>query len=150
MSLIKNIKREEGFRALPYKDTLGFNTVGYGFKLPLSKAEQEISLELGFNEIYPMSQIVADAILKHRLDLTKETLKKQLIWIVDKPPQIRDILTEMAYQLGVNGLVKFKKTLKLIEQNRYKEASKEMLNSLWAKQTPNRAKRLSRRLSVSF
>ena len=50
----------------------------------------------------------------------------------------------MCYQLGLAGFSKFKKTISYIEKKNYKEASKEMLDSKWAKQTPNRAKKLSK------
>ena len=49
----------------------------------------------------------------------------------------------MCYQLGVSGFSKFKKTIYYLETEQYEEASVEMLDSLWAKQTPNRAKELS-------
>ena len=49
----------------------------------------------------------------------------------------------MCYQLGVTGVSKFKKTLAYLENFEYRMASKEMLDSRWARQTPNRAKRLS-------
>ena len=49
----------------------------------------------------------------------------------------------MCYQLGVSGVSKFKKTLEYLENNEFKMASREMLDSLWARQTPNRAKKLS-------
>ncbi|MDQ7061574.1 MAG: hypothetical protein Q9M43_10770 [Sulfurimonas sp.] len=40
--LIESIKQNEGFRGEVYKDTLGFDTIGYGTKLPLSKEESEM------------------------------------------------------------------------------------------------------------
>ena len=49
----------------------------------------------------------------------------------------------MCYQLGISGFSKFKKTIYLLETEQYEEASVEMLDSLWAKQTPRRAKELS-------
>ena len=52
----------------------------------------------------------------------------------------------MCYQLGQSGFSKFKKTIYLLESEQYDEASIEMLDSLWAKQTPNRAKELSETL----
>ena len=58
-----------------------------------------------------------------------------------------DILFNMTYQLGARGFVNFKKMIKALEKQDYKTAAKEGLDSLWAKQTPNRAKRLMDRLS---
>ncbi len=55
----------------------------------------------------------------------------------------QEVLINMAFQLGLNGLSKFKKTLEFIEKGMYKSASEEMLNSNWAKQTPNRVYELS-------
>ena len=52
----------------------------------------------------------------------------------------------MAFQLGIGGLLKFKRALGSIEDGQYKEASMEMLDSLWAQQTPERAKRLSKQM----
>jgi lysozyme len=49
----------------------------------------------------------------------------------------------MCYQLGLSGFSKFKKTIYYLETQQYDEAADEMLDSLWAKQTPNRAKELS-------
>ena len=53
----------------------------------------------------------------------------------------------MCYQIGVSGFNKFKKTIYYLETEQYEEASLEMLDSLWAKQTPNRAKELSKQIS---
>ena len=59
------------------------------------------------------------------------------------PPNIKDVVIEMCYQLGVGGFSKFKKTISYLQNKQFKDASEEMLDSLWAKQTPNRAKSLS-------
>jgi lysozyme len=62
------------------------------------------------------------------------------------PEEIQDVVMEMCYQLGVTGVSKFKKTLTHLQNKRWEEASVEMLDSLWARQTPNRAKELSNRV----
>ena len=58
-------------------------------------------------------------------------------------PEVLGVVTEMVFQLGYNGTSKFKKTLKHINNGEYNLASKEMLNSKWAKQTKERAVDLS-------
>ena len=50
----------------------------------------------------------------------------------------------MVYQMGYNGVSKFKETLRLINNENYYEASDEMLDSNWAHQTPERALKLSK------
>ena len=52
----------------------------------------------------------------------------------------------MAFQMGVDGLLGFKNTLAMIQSGRYSDAAKGMLSSLWAKQTPARAKRMSEQM----
>ena len=51
------------------------------------------------------------------------------------------VLVSMAYQMGVAGLAQFKNTLYLVETKQFEEAAKAMLDSKWARQTPNRARR---------
>ena len=53
----------------------------------------------------------------------------------------------MCYQMGISGFSKFKKTIYYLETEQYEEASTECLDSLWAKQTPNRAKEVSEAIS---
>lgn len=124
--IIDELKRHEGFRGNPYTDTEGYLTIGYGTKLPLSRKEAEV-------------------LLKMRLDETIEDVNSRLSHL-DIRKEAWDILYNMSYQLGVGGLLKFKKMLKALEKQDYETAAKEGLDSLWAKQTPNRAIRLMNRL----
>ncbi len=59
------------------------------------------------------------------------------------PNKVRDVVIEMCYQLGVSGFSRFKKTISYLKEKQFEKASKEMLDSRWAVQTPNRAKELS-------
>lgn len=127
MSLVTSIKEHEGFRGLPYDDSLGIPTIGYGTKLPLSKAE-------------------ADMLLRMRLHDFKEEIIKKFPWLKMKPSEIQEIVFEMAYQMGVPKLSKFVKTLAFIKAGEYQKASVEALDSVWARQTPKRAKDMSVRL----
>ena len=127
MSLIEEIKQEEGFSGTVYRCTEGFDTVGYGSRMPITKEEAELLLE-------------------HRLKAMKAQLTGYL-YDIDIKDEAWDILFNMAYQLGVKGVLNFKNMIKALKDNDYKEASIQMLDSLWAKQTPNRAKRLSDRMS---
>ena len=125
--LIESIKHHEGFRGLPYNDHLGFPTIGYGTKLPLDKEE-------------------ATLLLEHRLNKMLNHLSREKPLYSYLPVKVQHILAEMAYQMGVDGLLKFKKTWEYISEHNYRTASTEMLNSKWAKQTPERAIKLSKRM----
>lgn len=124
MSLISDIKESEGFVGTVYKDSLGFDTLGYGTKMPLTKDEASLILE------YRLSNIIKELLLH----------KPQ---VLNLPQDKQDILYEMAYQMGVPRLLEFKKMWWALDYLNYNEASKEMLDSKWAEQTPHRAKRLS-------
>ena len=126
MSLIADIKRHEGYSKRVYKDTLGYDTIGIGFLVA--------SLEL--------DEDVCDIILERRLRKNEQVLQRKLTFYSKLPQKVKNILQNMYYQLG-NKLFNFVKTLHYIENEKYHPASIEMLDSLWAKQTPNRAKELS-------
>ena len=50
----------------------------------------------------------------------------------------------MVFQLGIGGVSKFKKMWEALEKGDYTEASFQMMDSRWAKQTPSRAESLSK------
>jgi len=55
----------------------------------------------------------------------------------------QNALANMAFQLGLDKLLKFKKTLDLLKTGRWDDAANEALDSDWARQVPNRAKRVT-------
>jgi lysozyme len=54
-----------------------------------------------------------------------------------------EIIIEMIFQLGKTGVSKFKNMWKALSGLEYSVAASEMLDSRWAKQTPNRAQAMS-------
>jgi len=123
--LMKHIRLDEGFNGMPYDDTLGIPTIGIGTKLPLTEEEAELIAE------HRMSQKINHLLSEKPIVLTL-TLTRQ------------EVLFNMAFQLGVNGLIKFKKMWDGIENHDFEEASKEMKNSRWYLQTTSRAEKLMR------
>ena len=130
MSLIESIKKHEGYVGVVYKDSLGIDTIGYGFAIK--------DLELDAD--------VCDIILERKLKALHDMIKIKFKWYGYMPQEIKDVIMEMCYQLGVGGFSKFKKTIAYLQNQQFHDASVEMLDSLWAKQTPNRAKELSNRV----
>lgn len=143
MSLLQSIKQNEGFRSEIYKDSLGFNTIGYGF---LENALTPDELAINGGKITPMSRQIADKILELKLEKLKVELFKRLGWLKEHNEIVQDVLLEMSYQLGIDGVLCFKNTLKMIESKDYENASANILKSKWAMQTPQRARKLSSRL----
>ena len=125
--LLKDIKKHEGFKPRVYKCTEGYDTRGYGFAIKDLVIEKDI----------------ADLILMKKLHTLLQRVMVAFSWFESMPPEVKDVVLNMCYQLGLSGFSKFKKTIYLLETEQFEEASVEMLDSLWAKQTPNRAKELS-------
>ena len=125
--LLEAVKLSEGFRDKVYKDSLGIDTIGYGFAIKDLVLDKDI----------------AETILRRKLDSLIERVNKRFAFVKDLPEAGQDVIYEMCYQMGVSGVSKFKKTLLYLENKEFRMASKEMLDSRWARQTPNRANRLS-------
>lgn len=121
--LIERIKKHEGFVGYAYKDTEGFDTIGYGTKLPLSDKEAHVLLTMRLN------------------DMTNE-LRKREPFVDNLPEDKQEVIFEMCYQMGVGGVLGFKKMWNALKGKDYLEAGAQMLNSKWANQTPNRANSL--------
>ena len=127
MNIAEQIKKHEGFRPTVYECTEGYDTIGYGFAI---------------KDLY-LSKGICDQILEQKISELKLKVSQKFEWYKDSPDQVKYVVASMCYQLGINGFSKFKKTIYYLETEQYEEASDEMLDSLWHKQTPSRAKELS-------
>lgn len=144
--LIESIKQHEGYRKMPYQCTEGFWTVGWGHNIHFD----EIAV---YGEVGEFLTKLTD--IKTHEDWLENDITRAANaaedWINDDeawetmPEQRQNVLIEMAFQMGPTGIGRFKKTRQYIIQGKWIEASDEMLDSLWAQQTPNRAQELSRR-----
>jgi lysozyme len=126
-NLIENIKESEGFVEHVYNDSLGIPTIGYGFAI------KDLILD----------EDLAEEILVRKVRHLVARVDRKFDWFVVADNDVKEVIVEMCYQMGLSGFSKFKKTISYLEKENYLEASKEMLDSKWAKQTPNRAKKLS-------
>ena len=127
MSLIEQIKEHEGFRSRVYQCTEGHDTIGFGFKV----ADLELDLDL------------AEEILQRKLNLLIKRVNNRFSWVSKAPEPIQNVVYNMVYQLGLNGFSRFRLSIQYLADKNYDKASKEMLDSRWARQTPNRAIELS-------
>ena len=127
MCLIDSIKQHEGFVAIVYKDSLGIDTIGYGFAIKDLELDEDI----------------CGLILERKLENLICRVDNKFSWYKYMPQEIKDVVVEMCYQLGVTGFSKFRRTISYLQNKQWEDASIEMLDSLWARQTPNRAEELS-------
>ncbi len=129
--LIKLIEKEEGWRESPYYCSEGYPTIGYGFRLGFKDA----SLPQ-----FDLPKVVGDLWLKTLLNESIDCLN-DFIWFTKLNPARQAIIISMVYQLGLYGVLKFKKMIEALEDDNFAKAASEMLDSRWADQTSLRANR---------
>lgn len=139
--LLEVIARQEGFRPDVYRDSEGYWTIGCGCliskELTMSEAQARSACEA------PWTLEQAKQKLAVHVAEVQQALSARLPYFDTLPELVRWGLIDMGYQLGVRGVLMFTHMLAAIEAGRYAEAERDALNSLWAHQTPNRAKEVA-------
>jgi lysozyme len=136
MNIVDQLKRDEGVRQVAYQDSLGLWTIGVGRLIDGRK----VGAGLRMKEI---EQMLANDIADR-----EQALRLSLPWF-DSLDEVRQaVLVNMAFQLGVVGLMQFKDTLNRVREGDYAGAAAAMLQSKWASQTPERAKRVSKQMET--
>lgn len=138
--LVANIlEYEEGFRRRPYICSEGYVTIGFGTKVHKSKGLDPEDFLISVNRSTAMGWLEA------QLSLIEVRMARSQIYgiyeILDSYPNRRAIVLSMAYQIGVSGLRGFHRFWAAVAMENWEDAAKEMLDSRWAKQTPERARR---------
>ena len=133
--LMESVKKHEGYRNKVYLDTLGKRTVGVGHLCVEDFWEDDKEYDEKF-----LMEILADD-LQNAIKGARELKEEHSCTDIDEIAQ--EILVEMVFQLGKNGVSKFRNMWKALAEKNYIGASFEMLDSKWAKQTPNRAKSMA-------
>ena len=133
--LMESVKKHEGYRNKVYLDTLGKRTVGVGHLCVEDFWEDDKEYEEKF-----LMEILAED-LQNAIKGARELKEEHSCTDIDEIAQ--EIIVEMVFQLGKNGVSKFKNMWKALSEHNYTGASYEMLDSKWAKQTPNRAKSMA-------
>lgn len=135
--VIQILMSEEGFKEQPYRDTEGYPSVGCGIKLGPKGAALD-------NYLFNLPRDVGEVWLQSVLNSQAQEMNRRpsiLAALHQCNPARADVLYSMAYQLGVDGLSAFKNTLLLVAAGNFNGAAEAMLASLWARQTPQRARR---------
>lgn len=109
-----------------YKDTEGYNTIGYGHKVLPNEMEKYKN---------GISAIDADLLLAWDIDRTRKDIATLGLVL---PIDWEDFLVIMTFQLGLAGVKKFKKMIEALKLCQWSEAVKQAKDSLWYRQTPNR------------
>lgn len=136
-SLTNQLRRDEGEVLHAYQDHLGYWTIGIGILIDKRKGGGITKEE-------------SEYLFNNRLESKKKELLEKLPWFTKLDEARQGVLLNMSFQMGVEGLLKFKNTLKMIQDGDYEGAAKGMMNSLWARQTPARASRLAEQMRTGI
>lgn len=130
--LEREVASDEGFMPIPYRCTAGKLSIGYGTNIQDGITKDEALL-----------------LMRHRLGKVVAALESRLPFWAKLTDDRRRVLANMGYQLGVGGLMGFKRMLAALERGDYEAAAREMLDSKWARQdSPGRARRLAERMRL--
>ena len=135
--LIESVKKHEGYRDTVYRDTLNKRTIGFG----------HLCVEDHWEDGKKYDKEYLEKILKEDLRYAinqGEGMCKDLKISDDA----KFLIIEMIFQLGSAGVQKFRRMWSALEEDppNYFEAHVQMLDSRWAKQTPERATEMAEQM----
>lgn len=137
--LIADLERDEGFRSAAYPDPLSGGdpwTYGFGFTGPGIGPGSTITLADAKTE------------LARRVGALTAELTEHLPWFRSLSDPRQDCLVNLAFNVGLAGLLAFHNTISFIERGDYVSAAGGMLNSRWATQVGARAHRLAEQMKT--
>jgi len=124
--LITMLVRDEGYRPFPYTCPAGKLTIGIGRNLEDAGINHEEAVYL----------------LRSDIERIDAALLQKVPCYIGLSEARQAVLINMAFNMGVAGLLGFKNMLEALEIGDYWTAAHEMANSMWAHQVPERARRL--------
>ena len=132
------VQDHEGLRTSMYLDSLGKATVGIGHLVqPHERERFAEGVEIPMEEIIEIFE----------MDLNRAAAGADLLITEcighDLPQHVGEVILEMVFQLGTQGVRNFKKMWKAMRVKDWKKASEEMKDSRWHSQTPKRCEHLA-------
>lgn len=132
--LYQQLSDDEGYRKLPYTDTVGKLTIGIGHNLT-DRGLSDKAISFIFDEDVTQAEADARKLLGNYVFENLSLRRKAVI-------------VNMAFNLGLARLSLFHDTLLAIKESRYTDAKAGMLHSKWATDVGDRAKRLAQMMEL--
>lgn len=130
MNIYSQIERHEGIRLKPYRCSKGVLTIGIGRNL----------------EDVGITEDEARYLFKNDINRCIDEVWNNIPAAKNLNPARFAVLVNMCFNLGINGLLGFRRMLSALSDGDYRSAAAEMINSKWASQVSNRAKELSKQM----
>lgn len=128
----------EGLKLVPYIDTVGVKTIGVGHNMDKNPLPIQMAAWLALHG--SITYDMAIQLLDDDIQAAKRQLQYNLKWFENEDEVRQRALLELAFNLGMSGLMAFKYTLAYWKSHQYELAANELLNSKWATQVGNRSK----------
>lgn len=123
----RDIQRDEGCVLHVYQDSESFWTIGYGRLIDPRRGGG-------------ITQREAEMLLDHDIERAMLGLDSKLPWWRELSQMRQRALVNAAFNLGINGLLTFRRALAALKDGRYAESADEFLDSKWHQQVGRRAK----------
>lgn len=125
------LRRDEGWRNTGYRDTVGKWSIGCGHNV---------------EDGPPIPDSAINIILESDIRYICDQLAIRLPWCLSLDRPRHGVLVNMAFNMGVDGLLGFKDMLSALERGDHITAAAELLDSRYASQVGARAQRLAQQL----
>jgi len=140
-TLSRQLELHEGKRLLPYHCPAGYLTVGVGHNLEANPVAEELGHEV---DEHGITEQECALLLDNDIDRYYAEVRERVPVFDELSEPRQHVLVDMAFNMGVNGLMKFQHFLAALDQGDFDRASEEMLDSRWADQVKSRATRLAK------
>ena len=142
--IIQRLAYNEGCVLSPYKCSAGKLTIGIGRCLDTNPLDAKELKYIGHDcREKPITKEQAFFLLRNDIEKVTKQLDSNCPWWTNLNYDRQYSMIDLCFQLGISGLMKFKKTLSYLAAGFYIQAAGELLNSNYARQTPARAMRNS-------
>ena len=143
------IRFDEGNKLEIYRDSEGYWTAGVGHLVTKNPSKafaiDVLDKELSRKTNGKITELESKTLLNQDIDKAIKSINiSSIAGTYNKLDENRKYaLMNMVFQLGLAGVMNFKKMISNLAIGNYQAASLEALDSKWARQTPNRAKRVA-------
>lgn len=153
-ALPQDILRDEGLRFNAYNDHLGNRTVGVGFNMDSPNAKRVwkgAGISRSFDDVYngadQLDESDATKLFGASHRIAVDDARSVVKAFDDLTPKRQEALVNLSYQLGKPSLSQFEDTLGYINSGNYRKAARSLLQSKYAKQTPERARKIAKMIA---
>lgn len=133
-TLAQELLIEEDFKSQVYPDSRGFQSIGIGRcvdpKVKGSGLTRAEAVWLCHNDCIRV----------------RSEVNEEWPWVQHLPEMRQNVIYQMAFQMGVDGLRRWATFMEYVRTSRYALASQDLLSQKYASECPNRAKRLAKQI----